>query len=850
MQTQNASLTTSNVETLPIELQVSYYPERTGQLLNDADFLSRYQVVAGDNVYLTEDENKIVINANDISAAIGPQGEQGPIPLHQWLGYALQWQLPTGGWGPLVDLRGQTGIQGVDGKDGVTFAPVFTQTTPETATVSWIADQADAPVPPPYTVTLPKGQAGVDGADGKAATVNVGITTTLPAGSKATVTNVGNETNAVFNFGIPKGQDGTGGSGGGAVDSVNGQTGVVVLDKADIGLGSVDNTSDTAKPVSTATQNALNTGLARKQDTLVSGTTIKTINGESLLGTGNINVQSGSGSEGTTFTPVVDSVSANEIEISWTNDGSLPNPTPVTLTAPKGDKGDAGTNGSNGANGLPPEHTWEGTSLRFENPDGSWGEYVDLQGPSGSGGSTEDLPVASNNMKGIVQIGSGLTVSNGKVDNAINSNDVQAALDISSKIQVKSSVLFMGSLTTNGTHNITADTSDADAYNVELQRHFNSSLMSEDFLLQVPNTTGVTWSSSGGSTPSGAAPTSGNVADLGLGINVGSTTVTYAANSAMISTFKSGFLPTTNAMTVYSGDCTINRVRLVYFGYSYQNNPVTLFNRTVDLAPNSATTLHYTLPLAERVSVYFESDTDNIELKGVVLHNLAEENPLIDYQRLYLINKELNFSKFGKIVVGDTSFTISEAAQQGYALTRLDAYTYIKPHHVPVGSIMEWYDNVPAPEGWLRDGGVNTSDYPALHDIMTVTPTYSDGVPRIICAEPSTGPVSIVDYYPKTPEEKDAAGGSWYRVWSDGFIEQGVHTVAPPGPYPHVNISWLIPFTSTNYSISGAVGNTASSASVGYYNYYNVTSNSCTIRVYGVNSSQSFQNCTCVSHGY
>jgi hypothetical protein len=39
--------------------------------------------------------------------------------------------------------------------------------------------------------------------------------------------------------------------------SVNGQTGVVVLDKADIGLGNVDNTSDLDKPISTATQDAL-----------------------------------------------------------------------------------------------------------------------------------------------------------------------------------------------------------------------------------------------------------------------------------------------------------------------------------------------------------------------------------------------------------------------------------------------------------------------------------------------------------------------------------------------------------------------------------------------------------------
>jgi len=56
------------------------------------------------------------------------------------------------------------------------------------------------------------------------------------------------------------------------------------LDKTAVGLGNVDNTSDANKPVSTATQTALNA----KQDTLVSGTNIKTLNSTSLLGSGNI----------------------------------------------------------------------------------------------------------------------------------------------------------------------------------------------------------------------------------------------------------------------------------------------------------------------------------------------------------------------------------------------------------------------------------------------------------------------------------------------------------------------------------------------------------------------------------
>ena len=43
----------------------------------------------------------------------------------------------------------------------------------------------------------------------------------------------------------------------GGVTSVNGKTGVVTISKADVGLGSVDNTSDLAKPISTKTQAAL-----------------------------------------------------------------------------------------------------------------------------------------------------------------------------------------------------------------------------------------------------------------------------------------------------------------------------------------------------------------------------------------------------------------------------------------------------------------------------------------------------------------------------------------------------------------------------------------------------------------
>lgn len=78
------------------------------------------------------------------------------------------------------------------------------------------------------------------------------------------------------------------------VQSVAGKTGAVTLVKGDVGLGNVDNTADADKPISSATQSALNS----KQATLVSGTNIKTINNESLLGSGNITVGGGGISDG------------------------------------------------------------------------------------------------------------------------------------------------------------------------------------------------------------------------------------------------------------------------------------------------------------------------------------------------------------------------------------------------------------------------------------------------------------------------------------------------------------------------------------------------------------------------
>ena len=97
---------------------------------------------------------------------------------------------------------GQDGAPGADGKDGVTFTP----SVDTNGDLSW---SNDGNLPNPETVNL-------RGAQGEAATVQVGQVTTLPAGSQATVTNSGTNQAAVLNFGIPTGATGADGTDGAA----------------------------------------------------------------------------------------------------------------------------------------------------------------------------------------------------------------------------------------------------------------------------------------------------------------------------------------------------------------------------------------------------------------------------------------------------------------------------------------------------------------------------------------------------------------------------------------------------------------------------------------------------------
>ena len=67
------------------------------------------------------------------------------------------------------------------------------------------------------------------------------------------------------------------------------------------------------------TEDEIDTALSGKQATLVSGTNIKTVNNESLLGSGNISISGGGGGGGSYLNDFYGDSSTNELVIDYTN---------------------------------------------------------------------------------------------------------------------------------------------------------------------------------------------------------------------------------------------------------------------------------------------------------------------------------------------------------------------------------------------------------------------------------------------------------------------------------------------------------------------------------------------------
>lgn len=142
-----------------------------------------------------------------------------------------------------------------------------------------------------------------------AATANAAI----PTAQKATANGVASLDASGY---VPVGQ--LGNVPAAAVSSVAGKTGAVTLAKSDVGLGNVDNTSDANKPISTATQSALDGKLSTSSytaadikaklltvdgpgsgidadsvDGIGSASIVRTVNGSGPDGSGNVTISAG-----------------------------------------------------------------------------------------------------------------------------------------------------------------------------------------------------------------------------------------------------------------------------------------------------------------------------------------------------------------------------------------------------------------------------------------------------------------------------------------------------------------------------------------------------------------------------
>ena len=150
---------------------------------------------------------------------------------------------------------------------------ILTRANDEITADHWF-DIGDFPMPGPQGATGAQGETGPQGPQGNQGDPGVdagfgsilATAQTLPAGSSATATVVASGPDTAkelsFTFGIPRGADGSSASWGNIQGTLSNQT-------------------------------DLKNALDDKQDELVSGTNIKTINNQSVIGSGNIEINSG-----------------------------------------------------------------------------------------------------------------------------------------------------------------------------------------------------------------------------------------------------------------------------------------------------------------------------------------------------------------------------------------------------------------------------------------------------------------------------------------------------------------------------------------------------------------------------
>lgn len=259
-----------------------------------------------------------------------------PVPGEN--GYWMLWDLDTHSY-----VQSQLVVPGLRIKIGET-------TTVEPGTPAKVTNSG-TDTAPVLDFTIPEGEKG------DAATIQVGKVTASDPGGEPKVTNSGTENAAVFDFVLPRGQTGPTGQAATieVASTVTGEPGT---------QASVENVGTTGAAKLKFTIPRGNTGQNGVTPTLAAGDVetlepgqpaTASVTGEGPayqinLGipqgktgeTGAQGVQGEIGPRGYTFTPAVDDAG----NLSWTNDGGLPNPEEVNIKGPIGATGPQGNPGA------------------------------------------------------------------------------------------------------------------------------------------------------------------------------------------------------------------------------------------------------------------------------------------------------------------------------------------------------------------------------------------------------------------------------------------------------------------------------------------------------------------------
>ena len=259
-----------------------------------------------------------------------------PVPGEN--GYWMLWDLDTHSY-----VQSQLVVPGLHIEIGET-------TTGEPGTPASVTNSGTDTVPV-LDFTIPEGEKG------DAATIQVGEVTASDPGSEPQVKNSGTENAAVFDFVLPRGQTGPTGSAATieVENTVTGEPGT---------QASVENVGTTGAAKLRFTIPRGNTGQNGVTPTLAAGNVETLEPGQpataSVTGdgpayqinlgipqgktgeTGAQGVQGEIGPRGYTFTPAVDDAG----NLSWTNDGGLPNPEEVNIKGPIGATGPQGNPGA------------------------------------------------------------------------------------------------------------------------------------------------------------------------------------------------------------------------------------------------------------------------------------------------------------------------------------------------------------------------------------------------------------------------------------------------------------------------------------------------------------------------